>query len=103
MATVIDITNKIKNEEKFVAFNGKTYKVNDSKNNVLQVQALLSSVKEATIEVIDQAMELLIGKEAVKDFEGLCYEDYLVPFFAIMACVQGKTYEETEKAFRQSM
>lgn len=103
MATVIDISNKIKNEEKFIAYNGKTYKVNDSKNNIIQVQALLSSVKEATIETIDKAMELLVGKDFVAEFSGLAYEDYLVPFFAAMACVQGKTYEETEAAFRQSI
>lgn len=103
MATVIDISNKIKNEEKFIAYNGKTYKVDDSKNNIIKVQALLASVKEATIDIIDQAMALLVGKDAVRDFAGLAYEDYLVPFFAAMACVQGKTYEETERAFRQSM
>lgn len=103
MATVIDISNKIKNEEKFIAYNGKTYKVDDSKNNIIKVQALLASVKEATIDIIDQAMALLVGKDAVRDFAGLAYEDYLVPFFAAMACVQGKTYEDTERAFRQSM
>lgn len=103
MATVIDISNKIKNEEKFIAYNGKTYKVNDSKNNIIRVQALLSSVKEATIDIIDQAMEFLVGKDFVAECAGLAYEDYLVPFFAAMACVQGKTYEETEAAFRQSL
>ena len=103
MATVIDISNKIKNEEKFVVYQGKHYKVNDSKNTVLQVQALLTSAKEVTIETVDQAMTYLIGADAVRDFEGFCYEDYLVPFFAVMACVQGKSYEETEKAFRAAI
>jgi hypothetical protein len=63
----------------------------------------LSENKEATIGTIDEVMTKLIGKEAVKDFAGLNYEDYLVPFFAAMACVQGKSYEETEATFRKSM
>ena len=44
----------------------------------------------------------LLGKEAVKDFDGLSYVDYLVPFFAAMACVQNKSYEEVEQSFRES-
>lgn len=103
MATVIDITNKIKNEEKFIAYNGKTYKVDDRKNTILEVHAILSENKEATVSTIDTVMAKLIGKDAVADFEGLRYEDYLVPFFAVMACVQGKSYEETEATFRKSM
>lgn len=103
MATVIDISSKIKNEEKFIAYNGKTYKVDDKKNTILEVHAILSENKEATIGTIDEVMAKLIGKEAVKDFAGLNYEDYLVPFFAAMACVQGKSYEETEATFRKSM
>ena len=38
MATVIDITNKIKNEEKFIVYNGKSYKVDDRKNTIHRTQ-----------------------------------------------------------------
>lgn len=102
MATVIDITNKIKNEEKFIVYNGKSYKVDDRKNTMIEVYAILNEAKEANIEVIDKAMEKLIGKEAVKDFAGFAYADYLVPFFAALACVQNKTYEEIEESFRKA-
>ena len=37
MATVIDITGKIKNEEKFIVYNGKSYKVDDRKNTIIKV------------------------------------------------------------------
>lgn len=100
MATVIDITNKIKNEEKFIVYNGKSYKVDDRKNTIVKVYSLIDGASGASIEMIDEVMKLLIGKEAVKDFDGFAYEDYLVPFFAAMACVQNKTYEEVESSFR---
>lgn len=102
MATVIDITNRIKNEEKFVVYNGKSYKVDDRKNTMIEVYSLLNEAKEANIDVIDKAMERLLGKEAIKDFSGFAYSDYLVPFFATLACVQNKTYEEIEESFRKA-
>ena len=101
MATVIDITGKIKNEEKFIVWNSKNYKVDDRKNTILQAYAILND-QEMGIETIDKVMALLIGADAVKDFEDLSYQDYLVPFFAAMACVQNKTYEEIEATFRNA-
>lgn len=103
MATVIDITNKIKNEEKFIVYHGKSYKVDDRKNTIIKVHAILSEAKEASVTTIDEAMKELVGAKAVKDFEGFAYEDYLVPFFAAMACVQGKPYEEVEASFRAAL
>ena len=101
MATVIDITGKIKNEEKFIVYNGKNYKVDDRKNTIVKVYALLESMDNANIDMIDTIMSELLGADAVKDFEGFAYEDYLVPFFAAMACVQNKSYEEIEASFRK--
>jgi hypothetical protein len=102
MATVIDITGKIKNEEKFIVYNGKSYKVDDRKNTIVKVYALLDKTEGANIDMIDEVMRLILGKDAVKDFEGFTYEDYLVPFFAAMACVQNKTYDEVESSFRKT-
>ena len=103
MATVIDITGKIKNEEKFIVFNGKSYKVDDRKNTIVKVYAMLDAMENTNLDVIDKIMTELVGAEAVKDFDGFAYEDYLVPFFAAMACVQGKTYDEVEASFRRSV
>ena len=103
MATVIDITGKIKNEEKFIVYNGKSYKVDDRKNTVIEVYSIIDKSEGNNIEMIDKVMEILLGKSAVKDFEKLSYEDYLVPFFAVLACVQGKTYEEIEASFRNTL
>lgn len=102
MATVIDITNKIKNEEKFIVYNGKSYKVDDRKNTIIKVYSILDAENSANVTMVDAVMKELVGKEAVKDFDGLNYEDYLVPFFAAMACVQGKSYEAVEASFRKT-
>ena len=102
MATVIDITSKIKNEEKFIVYNGKSYKVDDRKDTVLKIYAILNENKTTNLDTIDAAMTELIGKSAVKDFANFSYSDYLVPFFAAMACVQNKTYEEVENSFREN-
>lgn len=102
MSKVIDITSKIKNEEKFILYNGKNYKVDDRKNTIIEVYAILNDAKDAGIDTIDAVMEKLVGKEAIRDFDGFAYEDYLVPFFAAMACVQNKPYEEVEASFRNA-
>lgn len=102
MATVIDITSKIKNEEKFIVYNGKSYKVDDRKNTIIEVFSTIDKAEGASVEMIDAVLTKLLGKEAVKDFAGFSYDDYLVPFFAAMACVQNKSYDEVEKSFRNS-
>lgn len=102
MATVIDITSKIKNEQKFIMYNGKNYKVDDSKNTIIKVFSIIDGAEGASVEMIDKVLTELLGKEAVKDFESFSYQDYLVPFFAAMACVQNKTYEEVEKSFHST-
>lgn len=102
MATVIDISSKIKNEEKFIVYNGKSYKVDDRKNTMIKVYSILNSADSTNLDIVDSVMAELLGKEAVKDFSGFSYSDYLVPFFAAMACVQNKTYEEVEESFRKA-
>lgn len=102
MATVIDITNKIKNEEKFIVYNGKSYKVDDRKNTMIKVFSIIDGANGASMDMIEKVLHELLGKEAVKDFDGFHYDDYLVPFFAAMACIQNKSYEEIERSFREA-
>ena len=100
MSTLIDITNKIKNEEKFIKLYDKTYKVDDSKNTVLKVMSILE--KEGEAVAMDKAIELILGKEAKKyiDSLNLSVQDYQVPFIAVMACVNNVSYEVMEEQFR---
>ena len=100
MSTLIDITNKIKNEEKFIKLYDKTYKVDDSKNTVLKVMSILE--KEGEAVAMDKAIELILGKEAKKyiDSLNLSVQDYQVPFIAVMACVNNVSYAAMEEQFR---
>lgn len=106
MATVISITNKIKNEEKFVEYNGKSYKVDASTPTFIKILAKLNSPVtdgKTELDVVGEVMEMIYGKKAAKDFEGLDYSDYLVPFYAGMACIQDQSYEDTEATFRNAV
>ena len=106
MATVINITDKIKNEPKFVCYDGKQYKVDARKNTFLKVLAILNSPLgegKTELDALTEVIEILYGKKAAKDFDGLDYDDYLVPFYAAMACIQNQTYEETEATFRNAV
>lgn len=100
MGTVIDITNKLKNEEKFIKLFDKTFKVDDSKNTVLKVMNVLDTTEEAN--AMDKAIELILGKDAKKyiDSLNLSINDYQVPFIAVMACVNNVSYEAMEEQFR---
>jgi len=100
MATIIDISNKIKNEQKFIKLGDKNYKVDDSKNTVIRALDLIN--KEDGVSSQDKALELLLGKTAHKEIEAmnLNLEDYKVVFIAVMACINGDTYEKTEERFR---
>lgn len=101
MATIIDITGKIKNEQKFIKLGDKTYKVDDSKNTVTKVHAMFES-GTSDVDQMEKALEMLLGKEAKKDIDAmnLTFDDYKVPFIAVMACVSGKSYEDAEADFR---
>lgn len=101
MATYIDITSKIKRDEKFVTLFDKNYKVDNSKNTVTQVMAMFES-DGSGMEQMERALEMLLGKEAKADIDALNLDmdDYKVPFIAVMAAVSGKTYEQAESDFR---
>lgn len=99
MATTINITDKIKNEKKFLEYNKKLYPVNASKNAVTQAMAIFSSSGDDVVGSIDKVLHCLLGKVA-KDFDGMDFEDYKTVFIAVMALATGRTYEETEASFR---
>lgn len=101
MANIININNHLKNEQKFIQIGDTRYKVDDSKNTVTKVMAMFES-GNSDIDQMEQALEMMLGKEAKKaiDDMNLSFEDYKVPFIAVMACVSGKTYEQAEADFR---
>ena len=100
MARVIDITSRIKTEPKFIKIGGDSYKVDDRKNTVLEVRQELDSAGGTDVQVMDSVLGKLIGKDAVKKMADYSIENYKVVFIAVMAQVQGVSYEECESSFR---
>ena len=100
MARVIDITSRIKTEPKFIKIGDDSYKVDDRKNTVLEVMQELNSANGTDVAVMDSVLGKLIGKDAVKKMEEYTLENYKTVFIAVMAQVQGVTYEECESSFR---
>ena len=63
MGKIIDISSKLVNEPKFLQVaEGKTYKVDDRKNTVLQMNAFLNE-GAASVDRIDKAIKLGLLKK----------------------------------------
>lgn len=103
MSRTINIADRLMNADKFIhVAENKTYKVDDRKNTVLQINELLDD--GAKPEIIDKVIEMTLGKDAYKEIEdmGLSWDGYQALFIAIMAAIQNKDFEEVEKTFRSA-
>ena len=99
MGKIIDISAKLVNEPKFLQVaEGKTYKVDDRKNTVLQMSALLNE-GTASVEGIDKAIKL--GFKEIEAME-LSITAYQSLFIGMMALVTDKSFEEMEQTFRNT-
>ncbi|MGH0053667.1 MAG: hypothetical protein ACQ5SW_09790 [Sphaerochaetaceae bacterium] len=97
MAKVINITDKISVEKPVIQIGEDMYEVNDTMGVVLKFQELVSDENNVKI-----ALELALGEEAAKklDFESMRVSNYKVLITAIMAAMQGLTYEEAASRFQ---
>lgn len=103
MARIIDITDKIENEDVVLKIGEKEYKLNNSKNAVLKILALWRSVNDEggdKVAAMEQTLAIAVGEEAAHDFDEYSFEAYgkILPY--IMAAITGKTPEEYEASFR---
>lgn len=104
MGKIIDISSKLMNEPKFLQVTeDKTYKVDDRKNTVIQMNQILENAN-GSVESIDKAIKLCLGDKAFKEIEkmDLSMTAYQSLFIGMMALVTNKTYEELEKTFRET-
>lgn len=99
MAKVIDITERLSNTKPVIKINGKEYVVNDSIEAMFKFESLGSKGSKGMID----AVELAIGKEAAKEIgvEKLSVSNFKVLTTAIMAAMQGLSYEEAEARFQK--
>lgn len=102
MATVINITNKIKREPKFMVYGDKSYPVNGSKNTVIEVIGLINNPEIDDVTRLDMALDLLIGKKARKEFDAmdLDLDDYRAVMTGALAAASGQSQAEFEDSFR---
>lgn len=79
--------------------------VNDKKNNILQLNQLLSQGSMNDIDTLDKAIKLTLGEEAYEYIEAQEWSlnNYQVVFIAIMASVLRISYEDAEKRFLQTV
>lgn len=97
MTKIINITEKISLEKPVIQIGEDMYEVNDTMGVVLKFQELVSDENNVKI-----ALELALGEEAAKklDFESMRVSNYKVLITAIMAAMQGLTYEEAASRFQ---
>ena len=100
---IINITNRLNREPRFICIGEKNYKVNCSKNAVLEVMELQTN-GGAELETIDKILKVLLGSEAFRELEDmeLPYDNWQVIFIATLACAMNKTYEEIDESFREA-
>lgn len=100
MAKVINISDRLSNERPKIVLNGKEYEINDSMEVVFKFEELTSS---GDVKSFLKAMEIVLGKEAVKELqvEKMSIDNFKIWVIAILAAVQGISYEEAEARFRK--
>ena len=105
-AYTVNITAHLEDNPKFVrlgAGDENVFKVDDKKNTVLKIQQVLN--EKAGIKEMDKVIELAIGKKGLDKINAmnLSMTAYQNIFIGIMAAINGKSFEETEKTFRNSL
>lgn len=105
-AFTVNISQHLEDKPKFLKVGSgdeNVFKVDDRKNTVLKIQEIMN--KNSGLEEIDKAIELALGKEAMKKINDmdLSMTAYQNVFIGIMSAINGKSFEETEKQFRESM
>lgn len=115
MSNIIDISGKITNQLPMIRIaDDKVYTVNNRKNTILNVQAMVQEAERKArknkeeggeldeTKLMNKAMEMLIGTKAVNEIEemNLPLPEYKIVYQAIMAAATGTNIEEVEQRFQ---
>jgi len=102
MARIIDISGKLSKEKPVIIAEGKEYIVNDGLNVVIKYEELVST---KTFEGVMKAIELSLGKDAVKELgvASMSVSSLKVLSTAIMAAMQDISYEDAEARFPENI
>ena len=100
--SVIDISTKLGKEKATIKLaEGKVYEVDTSADNYLLVQEKIKD-QDFSIDVMYQMIEMLMGKEALKEIKEmkLTIPGLKAIVIALSAVVNEVDYEEMEKRFQ---
>lgn len=100
MSKIINISDKLSNDKPMITIGEKEYVVNDSIETVLKFE---ESYGQGSLQCMLDCLRVALGKEAYDtlSFKKMSFDNVRVWFLAIVAAMQGMTYEEAEERFRQ--
>jgi len=98
---IINITDKLSSTRPQIQIGEKTYEVNNSMAAVFNFEGLAST---GTATKMKESMELALGKDAVAEIDvmAMSLENFKVLSIAVMAAMQGLTFEKAEARFRKA-
>lgn len=104
MAKIYDLTAKLTNERPKIKLSDELeFEVDDRKNTVLEIEAMMNSETINSLEAIDQALEKFLGKEVVEEINklDLSIANYQTIFTTVMAAAMGEDVETVESRFQE--
>lgn len=99
MSKVINITDKLSSEKPSITIGDKSYEINDSMETVFKFEELASTGNKGALDAIKMAL----GEKAYKELkvEKMSVANFKVLMIALLAAMQGLTYEEAEARFQR--
>jgi len=99
MSKIVNITDKLSSSKPTIQLGDKTYEINDSMETVFKFEEMASSGNKGMVEAVKMALgekayrELGVAKMSVGNFK--------VIVVALLAAMQGVSYEEAEARFQK--
>ncbi|MHB8061254.1 MAG: hypothetical protein ACYDG2_01265 [Ruminiclostridium sp.] len=100
MSKIINITDKLSNENPSIQIGERIYTVNDGMATVLKFEELASA---GTTSAMVEAIATALGAKSAKELgvENMSIVNFKVLSIAIMAAVQGVEYDEAAARFQK--
>lgn len=102
---MIDISARLTNEKPALKLaDDKVYFIDDRKNTVLKLNKKMETANLSDPNVIDEILEITLGKKAVKEINelDLSFSAYQTILMAVIAGITGDSLETVEERFRES-
>jgi len=99
LARVLNITDKFSNERPSIVIGEKSYEINDSVEVAFKFSELASQGTNGSMD----AVKMVLGEKAYKELkiEKMSIDNFKVLMIALLATMQGLSYEDAEARFRR--